>query len=171
MKQTKYVLVKDGSPIKFGDIIRLRKESTTSYGYYIHERELIFTEERVPELIEEGVIKEAEEKEITISDIRRAIGKAMGFTFADAAMYLNRLSVSYPAAAISVYLKTASDLINRPLEDRCFFFDLNDGTIKSVPVTGISDIAKNNCGIFSTKEDAIHAISLIQALIERVYGE
>ena len=172
MKQTKYVLVEDNTPIKLGDTVCLRKEAKTPFGYYLHEKEVLLTEDNLPEFIEKGVIKEVvEENDLTIGDIRKEIATSLGLGYSETVRFVNRLSVVYPAAAISLYLKTASKLYNKTVGEYCFFFDLGDGTIKKIKRSGITDVALNNCGIFSTKEDAIHAVNLIHALIERVYGK
>lgn len=173
----KFVFAKSGSEVKMGDRVAIGMES--AYGL-IPFYTIIVSEKTIPSLIEEGIIKEVEEKveeegtHIYPYFYIEHLAKRIHWNVDNLRKHLGNLYTIYPAAVFSILLKEIALVLDEKYDNQIenskeiYVISCLNGEISKV-----KDLSKiknfKNFAAFRTLDDALAAKHILKDPMKQLF--
>lgn len=162
----KYVLKDSGKEFKIGDTVDVTVTVNTPFGEATCVKKVIVNEETLKLLMSEGLVVV---QDSAIKPLFRRISRKLGLSLADAELFVSIVHDTSPYAAIQLLLEQASKKFNNGKNlkeyDRFYYINVN-GEVLTCQNRGIFSTP-----IFTSREDALEALNIIEDYYNSIYGE
>ena len=169
----KFVFTQSGKEVKMGDKLAIGVDST--YGF-IPFYTVIVCEESIPSLIEDGIIKEVEDKGTHVDPnfYIEHLAERIHWNVGNLKKYLGNLYTIYPAAVFSILLKEIALVLdekyNNYIENSKEIYGISS---LNGEVTKVKDLNKiknfKNFAAFRTLDDALAAKHILKGLSDVLF--
>lgn len=169
----KFVFTQSGKEVKMGDKLAIGVDST--YGFMPFYT-VIVCEESIPSLIEDGIIKEVEDKGTHVDSnfYIEHLAKRIYWNVGNLKKYLGNLYTIYPAAVFSILLKEIALVLdekyNNYIENSKEIYVISS---LNGEITKVKDLNKiknfKNFAAFRTLDDALAAKHILKGLSDVLF--
>lgn len=168
----KFVFTQSGNEVKMGDKLAIGMDST--YGFMPFYT-VIVCEESIPSLIEDGIIKEVEDKGTHVDSnfYIEHLAKRIHWNVGNLKKYLGNLYTIYPAAVFSILLREVAIVLDEKYDNHIkngkeiYSISLINGEIIKVNLNKIKNF--KNFAAFRTFDDALAAKHILKGLSDVLF--